>query len=391
MKKVLLVMGTRPEIIKLAPVVKVLGRYKDLESIVLSTGQHREMSEQFFTEFAIAADIHLGIMRPNQSLSYIVSQMAEKLEPVLARIQPDVVLVQGDTTTAAMGGLISYYHRIAVGHVEAGLRTYNIYFPHPEEINRQVISRLATFNFVPTLRARDNLLRETIDGKTIHYVGNTVVDALNDLIKSNAILQQKEDAVSGSDTRTILVTAHRRENFGSPMANICAAIRELAERFKDLKFIFPVHPNPNVRTTVFGMLDNNTQVELCEPLNYLELVRIMLSATIILTDSGGIQEEAPTLRIPVLVLRNETERPEGIDCGIARLVGTDKALIINAVTQLLTDSEAYNRMALVKNPYGDGKAAQRIGNVLRSYLGLRVAEQVEPLECFYSDQKKELE
>jgi len=385
MKKILTVMGTRPEIIKLAPVVKALRAYDDLQSIALSTGQHREMSEQFLNEFNIAADIHLNIMKSNQSLGYIVSRMAEKFEPVLVKLKPDVVLVQGDTTTAAMGGLISYFHKIAVGHVEAGLRTNNIYFPHPEEINRQTISRFATFNFVPTLKAKENLLKESINPSTIYYVGNTVVDSLCDLINSDPELSKLDVGGLESDYRRILVTAHRRENFGPPMKNICGAIKKLTEKFDDIKFIFPVHPNPNVRETVYSILNNNPRVELLEPLDYHELIKTMLKASIILTDSGGIQEEAPTFRKPVLVMRSETERPEGIEAGIARLVGTEKESIMNAVTELLTDTETYRKMTFTKNPYGDGKAGLRIVNLIRSFLGLKIEKHIEPLERYYAD------
>lgn len=385
MKKILTVMGTRPEIIKLAPVVKALDSYNDLQSMVLSTGQHREMSDQFFDEFGIAPDIDLDIMKPNQSLGYIVSEMADKFEPVLEKIRPDVVLVQGDTSTAALGGLIAYYHKIAVGHVEAGLRTYNIYFPHPEEINRQMLSRFATFNFIPTLRARDNLLAESVDQLSIHYVGNTVVDSLLDLIDSNPdYFSENHDS---GITRTILVTAHRRENFGVPMENICAAIKELSERFDDIKFVFPVHPNPNVRKTVYKILTDNPKVELIEPMNYLELIRTIYLSTLILTDSGGIQEEAPTFHRPVLVMRNETERPEGVEAGIATLVGTDKEIIVNSVTELLTDPTLYKKIADIKNPYGDGKSSLRIVNILRSYLKLDIDKPVEPLHDYYKDRK----
>ncbi len=377
-------MGTRPEIIKLAPVIKALSAYEDLESIALSTGQHREMSDQFLKEFDIVTDIDLDIMKPRQSLGYIMSKMAEKFEPVLNEIQPDIVLVQGDTTTAAMSGLIAYFHKIPVGHVEAGLRTNNIYFPHPEEINRQIVSRFATFNFVPTLRARENLVNESIDLSTIYYVGNTVVDSLLNLLGSDRNALNRKSVQTASENKMILVTAHRRENFGAPMTNICEAINKLTEIFSNLKFIFPVHPNPNVREIVYGNLSGNPRVELREPMNYLDLIKTMMRSTIILTDSGGIQEEAPTLHKPILVLRNETERPEGVDAGVAKLVGSDKDKIIKEVSSLLTDDEKYRKIAFKKNPYGDGKSALRIANVLRSFLGLKTGPKIDPLEQYYN-------
>ncbi len=390
MKKILTVMGTRPEIIKLAPVIRSLKKYEDVKSIVLSTGQHREMSDQFLEEFDIEPEIDLDIMKPDQSVSYVASKMAENFEPVLNKIRPDVVLVQGDTITAAMGGLISYFHKIAVGHVEAGLRTNNIYFPHPEEINRQIISRFAAFNFVPTLRAAQNLISESVDEKTIHYVGNTVVDSLRNLIQSDKFGRPLENG-EDSRMRKILVTAHRRENFGQPMINICEAINDLTGRFDDIKIIFPVHPNPNVRNTVYAILKDNPAVELHEPFNYLDLVKTIERAAIVLTDSGGIQEEAPTFHKPVLVMRSETERPEGVEAGIARLVGTDRALIVDSVSELLTDSEKYRGIAVIKNPYGDGKASLRIINILRSHLGLKVKTEVEPLEQYYERVSERLE
>lgn len=376
-------MGTRPEIIKMAPVIRQLKKYSDIKSIVLTTSQHREMSNQMFDEFDIIPDIDLDIMIPNQTLSYLTSRIAAEMENVLNDVKPDVVLVQGDTTSAAICGLVSYYHRIPVGHIEAGLRTYDPGFPFPEEINRQLISRLATFNFVPTQRALKNLLSESIDKRTIYFTGNTVVDALQHLMTTKQDIWASGKK-SVNDKRLILVTAHRRENFGQPMENICLAIKNIINQFDDVEVIFPVHPNPNVREIVYKHLDSNKKIRLIEPLIYTELIRIMAKAEIILTDSGGIQEEAPTMKKPVLILRGETERPEVVEAGGAILVGTDKNRIVEEACSLLTDARKYRSMTNIKNPFGDGRASNRIVDILRLHFELPLENKTPSLEEFYS-------
>ena len=383
MKKVLSIMGTRPEIIKMAPVVRELQKYSDIESIVLATSQHREMADQMFREFAITPDIDLDIMIPNQTLAYVTSRIASDMESTFKKINPDVILVQGDTTSACICALIAFYHKIPVGHVEAGLRTYDPGFPFPEEINRQLISRIATFNFVPTRRAMDNLLNEKTNRTTIYFTGNTVVDSLLYLLETRDELKNVSE-MSADDGRVILVTAHRRENFGAPMENICGAINDIAERFDDVKVVFPVHPNPNVREMVYNFLSGNSRIELIEPLDYTSLIKVMASATVILTDSGGIQEESPTLHKPVLVLRNETERPEVVEAGGAILVGPNREVIVRETSSLLTDRDKYRSMVNIKNPFGDGKAAPRIIEILRNYFNLDIEEATRPLEEYYA-------
>lgn len=373
-------MGTRPEIIKMAPVIRRLERQEDIESIVISTCQQREMSNQFFEEFGIRKDIDLDVMIPSQSLAHITAKVSERLDKVLADLKPDVVLIQGDTSTACIGGLIAFYHRIAVGHVEAGLRTNDIESPFPEELNRQIIGRYATFSFVPTLRARQNLEMENINPASIYHTGNTVVDSLLHLVANDPSFLDPE-TVKGSATRTILVTAHRRENLGAPMRDICDAINRITAHCPEVNVVFPVHPNPKVREVVYGSLESNSSVRLIEPVEYRELMRIMSGAYLILTDSGGLQEEAPTMHKPVLVLRKETERPEVIEAGGAVLVGTDSDMIFDTTVSLLKDDSRYAAMSNVPNPFGDGRAANRIVDVLRGHLGLTVPEPTPALKA----------
>ncbi len=381
MKRIVSIMGTRPEIIKMAPVIRRLELYEDIESIVISTCQQREMSNQFFEEFGIRKDIDLDVMIPLQSLAHITSKVSERLDKVLADLKPDVVLIQGDTSTACIGGLIASYHRIAVGHVEAGLRTNDIDSPFPEELNRQIIGRYATFSFVPTLRARQNLEAENIDPASIYHTGNTVVDSLLNLVASDPSFRAPE-IVSGVATRTILVTAHRRENLGSPMIDICDAINRITAHCPEVNVIFPVHPNPKVREVVYDSLESNSSVQLIEPVEYRELMRIMSGAYLILTDSGGLQEEAPTMHKPVLIMRKETERPEVIEAGGAVLVGTDSDKIFDTTVGLLKDDSRYAAMSNVPNPFGDGRASDRIVDVLRDHLGLAVPEPTPALKAY---------
>lgn len=378
----MLVFGTRPEAIKMAPLVKHLqSRTDEFSTIVTVTGQHREMLDQVLRLFDITPDHDLNIMKPGQDLYDVTARVLTGMRDVLDAERPDVVLVHGDTTTSTAAALAAFYRQIPVGHVEAGLRTYNIYSPWPEEINRQMTSRIATFNFAPTPLSRENLLNERVADESITVTGNTVIDALYmvvDKIKSDITLADSlHDSLlrQGYDTsrlavgrRLVLITGHRRENFGSGFINICLAIKQLAEANPDVDFVYPMHLNPNVRKPireVFG--DDLTTIPnlfFIEPLEYLEFVYMMEKSYIILTDSGGIQEEAPGLGKPVLVMRDTTERPEAIDAGTVRLVGTDRSVIVDNVTRLLNDKEFYGSMSEAVNPYGDGKASPRIADRL---------------------------
>jgi len=366
----LLIFGTRPEAIKLAPVIQELRTHAGIKPVVCVTGQHREMLDQVLSLFKIQPDYDLNIMRANQSLFDITRQALSKMEMVLKDERPDLVLVQGDTTTAFVGALASFYQKIPVGHVEAGLRTYNKYSPFPEEMDRVLIDHLADLCFVPTKRAQQNLLREGVAKEGIFVTGNTVIDALLWVMQRlpSSIPQELEPLLgSGSQLsrrRLILVTGHRRENFRQGLENICRALCEIVKRNNDVEIVYSVHLNPNIREPVFRILRNVPRIHLIEPLGYLPFVQLMRLAYLILTDSGGIQEEAPTLGKPVLVMRNVTERPEGIKAGAARLVGTNVTAIVEATQQLLDDEQEYEQMAKAVNPYGDGKTAKRIVDIL---------------------------
>ena len=364
MKKILVVFGTRPEAIKMAPVVKELrSRPEWFETRVCVTGQHREMLDQMLGVFDIKPDHDLDIMRPNQDLYDVSARILLGMRDVLKAEKPDMVLVHGDTSTSAFAALSAFYQHISVGHVEAGLRTGNIYSPWPEEMNRQLNGRLCTWHFAPTETARQNLLKEHIDDAHIVVTGNTVIDALHWVVASGKAVAPQ----FGRDERRrmVLITGHRRENFGDGMKHICQAINALAEQFKDVDFVYPIHLNPNIRRPVQEIIDGSRgNVYLLEPLSYLEFVAMMQQCTLLLTDSGGIQEEAPAFGKPVLVMRDTTERPEAIEAGTARLVGTDRETIEAAVAKLLTDETAYRTMANAANPFGDGHAAQRIANYL---------------------------
>ena len=379
----MLVFGTRPEAIKMAPLVKEFQRYpQDFETIVCVTAQHREMLDQVLKIFEITPDYDLNIMKQGQDLYDVTSRVLLGMRDVLNEVKPDVVLVHGDTTTSTAAALAAFYQQIPVGHVEAGLRTYNIYSPWPEEMNRQITGRIATYDFSPTPLSRQNLLGEHTPDSRIIVTGNTVIDALYwvvDKIKSNANLSHELDdllrecgydvARLGEGHRLVLITGHRRENFGDGFINICRAIKTLSERYPEVDFVYPMHLNPNVRRPihqVFGeSLDNLGNLFFIEPLEYLSFVNLMEKSTIVLTDSGGIQEEAPGLGKPVLVMRNTTERPEALDAGTVKLVGTDYDAIVGNVSVLLDDAEAYERMSHATNPYGDGHACERIVNHLR--------------------------
>ncbi|NLN18943.1 MAG: UDP-N-acetylglucosamine 2-epimerase (non-hydrolyzing) [Firmicutes bacterium] len=366
--KVMVIFGTRPEAIKMAPVIRALND-SPLRSIVVVTGQHRDMLDQVLQLFAIHPDYDLAIMRHGQTLSDVTVRVLTGLEEVLERENPDLVLVHGDTTTAMASALASYYHRIPVGHVEAGLRTEHPYNPFPEEMNRRLISRIAALHFAPTETAKQNLVRENVSPSSIYVTGNTVIDALVSVIRSDYRFRDPELArIVALPGRMLLVTAHRRENLGAPMVRIFRALREILSRFADTRVVFPMHKNPAVRHLIKQELGMLERVHLVEPPEYEEFANLMNRAFLILTDSGGIQEEAPALGKPVLVLRDTTERPEGIAAGTLRKVGTATSEIVAAASELLTDTDAYSRMACTANPYGDGKAAQRIVGVLQVHL-----------------------
>lgn len=361
--KVLSVVGTRPEAVKMAPVILRLRQTPGVDSVVCVTAQHREMLDQVLDLFGIRPDIDLNLMRPEQTLAGISAAIFTHLDPVLREVQPDWVLAQGDTTTVMATALLSYYHRIRFGHVEAGLRTGDKWQPFPEEINRRVAGVVADLHFAPTDWARQNLLREGIPEETIWVTGNPVIDALHQIVQYPFDWDASPLAKLPSDKRLILVTAHRRENFGRPLENICAALRKLSAR-PDVHLVYPVHLNPNVWDVVHRLLDGVPNITLLPPLDYLPLVHLLKRSVLVLTDSGGLQEEAPGLGVPVLVLRTVTERPEGVQAGTVKLVGTDTARIVQEATRLLDDPQAHAAMAQAVNPYGDGHAAKRIVNAL---------------------------
>ncbi len=369
--KVLLVFGTRPEAIKMSPVVRRLSKAPGIEARVAVTAQHREMLDQVLRLFDIVPDYDLDLMKPGQGLTEITMGVLAGLKPVLDDFKPDMVLVHGDTTTTMAASLAAYYQRIAVGHVEAGLRTGNIYSPWPEEINRKVAGAISTLHFAPTQRSCANLVSEGVDRKRIHITGNTVVDALLDVVamlKEDTGRVAQYEAALGIDParRMILVTGHRRESFGGGFERICKALGQLAGR-EDVQIVYPVHLNPNVQGPVNALLGNLPNVRLVPPQDYLPFVWLMSRADIILTDSGGVQEEAPSLGKPVLVMRDTTERPEAVEAGTVKLVGTDDELIVRESVLLLDDCEAYEAMSRAHNPYGDGRAADRILAALLEY------------------------
>ena len=356
------VVGTRPEGIKMAPVIQLLTRADWCECFVLCTAQHRELLDQVLELFKIVPHADFGVMRPNQSLSTLTSRLIEHFDGVLGDVRPDALLAQGDTTTSMVAALSSFYHRVPFGHVEAGLRTGNLYGPFPEEVNRLLAARMARWHFAPTQQASGNLLAEGIDPAQVHVTGNTVIDAL---LQVAARCPEPSHAAT---RRLVLVTAHRRENFGRPLENICQALRHLADSREDCEFLYPVHPNPNVKAAVVAALGAHPRIRLVEPLDYAAFVAAMKRSHFILTDSGGVQEEAPALGKPVLVLRDETERPEAVAAGVVRLVGTDFVRIVAESVRLLDDADHYAAMARGVSPYGDGQAAERIVAVLRKDL-----------------------
>ena len=377
MKKVMLVFGTRPEAIKMAPLVKEFKNTPQIETLVCVTGQHREMLDQVLDIFEIHPDFDLNIMKQGQDLYDVTSRVLLGMRDILGNVKPDAVFVHGDTTTSMAAALAAFYQQIPVAHVEAGLRTGNIYSPWPEEMNRQITGRIATFNFAPTALSKENLMREHVDERSIVVTGNTVIDALQmvvDRIQNDPLLEKQLSEklmVVGYDVRRlqkgrrlVLITGHRRENFGEGFIHICEAIRDLSVKYPGVDFVYPMHLNPNVRRPIHEVFSeyqsNSGNMFFIEPLEYLEFVYLMENSYIVLTDSGGIQEEAPGLGKPVLVMRDTTERPEALSAGTVKLVGTDYLKIVNEMSLLLDDESEYRKMSLAINPYGDGKACKRI-------------------------------
>lgn len=364
-KRIMVVFGTRPEAIKMAPLVNALKESKHLEPVVVVTAQHREMLDQVLNAFNITPDYDLNVMRAEQTLSHITSQVLKEMESIIQKETPNMVLVHGDTTTTFSAALAAFYQKVSIGHVEAGLRTYNKFAPYPEELNRQLTTRLADLHFAPTLRAKDNLLKEQVDESTIFVTGNTVIDALNTTVDPNynsKLLSQYKDK------RVILLTAHRRENLGEPMIQIFKAMKHIADTHRDVVIVYPVHKNPKIRELAHRYLTHD-RIELIEPLDVMDFHNFAAASEIILTDSGGIQEEAPSLNKPVLVLRDVTERPEGVESGVLKIVGTDFEKIVTETNRLLNNREIYNEMTQLKNPYGDGQASHRIVDIISHYYG----------------------
>jgi UDP-N-acetylglucosamine 2-epimerase (non-hydrolysing) len=374
MKNVLVVFGTRPEAIKLCPLVLEFRKHEErFKLTVCVTAQHREMLDPFLQLFGIRTDYDLNVMVENQKVSDLTAKILEGTSKVVEQESPDIVVVQGDTTTTFAASLAAYYQKVPVGHVEAGLRTYNKYAPFPEEINRKLTTVIADLHFAPTERAKDNLLGEGVSEKDIRVTGNTVIDALlwvrRRIREQNKRFKELEEV--DFQKRVILVTGHRRENFGQDLKNVCQALGAIATRNPEVEIVYPVHLNPNVRNTVYEVLKTTPNVKLLEPLDYEPFVQLMDGSYLIITDSGGIQEEAPSLGKPVLVTRQVTERPEAVDAGCVRLVGTDRERIVNEAERLLRDAEHYKSMAQVRNPYGDGQASGRIVQALDHYFSVR--------------------
>lgn len=367
--KIMVLFGTRPEAIKMAPLVIALKKNPRFETLVTLTAQHREILDQVLTLFSITPDYDLNLMRPGQTLSYITASILKKLKAILEKEKPDMVLVHGDTTTAFASALSAFYEQLAIGHVEAGLRTKNKYSPYPEEMNRTLIGQLADLHFSPTTGNRDNLLNEGIPKKNIIVTGNTVIDALLMTVKKNYIFETPSlNAIDYKNKRIILLTSHRRENLGEPMDNIFSAVRELVLKNPDIEVIFPMHPNPLIAEKALPLLEELDQVHIISPLDYAEMSNLMDRAFLVLTDSGGIQEEAPALGKPVVVLRHETERPEAVAAGTVIMGGVEKSDIIKITQNLLDDPAAYDSMAHAVNPYGDGKTSERICDAITDYF-----------------------
>lgn len=370
MKKIMFVFGTRPEAIKMAPLVKAMEKAEDLKPLVVVTAQHREMLDQVLALFDVTPSYDLNLMKQNQTLMDITVGVLRGIERIVIKEKPDLVLVHGDTTTTFAGALASFYQQVPVGHVEAGLRSGNMYSPFPEEANRKLTGQLASVHFAPTRQARENLLREGVDADAVYTTGNTVIDALHLTVQKDFSFDAELAEMLDVPGRKVLLTTHRRENLGQPMVQIFRAIRALHANFPDVHFYFPMHKNPRVRALAHEALDELERVHLFEPLDYAPFANLMERMDLILTDSGGMQEEAPALGKPVLVLRDTTERPEAVEAGTVRLVGCDTDLIVETVTELFTNDAAYAEMKHAVNPYGDGKACARIIDAIRYYFGL---------------------
>ena len=361
MKKVMLVFGTRPEAIKMCPLVNELKTRKEIETAVCVTGQHRQMLDQVLEAFSVVPDYDLSVMKDRQTLFDVTTNILNRIREVLETVRPDVVLVHGDTSTTFVTALACYYLQIPVGHVEAGLRTYNIYSPYPEEFNRQAVGIIAAYHFAPTELSKENLLKEGKKPETIYVTGNTAIDALKTTVRKDYAHPVLEWA---KDSRLIMITAHRRENLGEPMKHMFRAIRRVCDEHPDIKAVYPIHMNPAVRETAQAILGDDERIRIIEPLDVLDFHNFLARSYLILTDSGGIQEEAPSLGKPVLVMRDTTERPEGIAAGTLKLVGTDEGTIYENFKMLLEDQEAYRKMSTASNPYGDGFASKRIADIL---------------------------
>ena len=367
--KILSIFGTRPEAIKMAPVVRALQDHAEIESLLCVTAQHREMLDQVLELFSLKPDFDLNIMQPGQTLSEITARALRGLEDVIKEVQPHMILVHGDTTTTFTGALAAFYQQVKVGHVEAGLRSDNMYSPYPEEMNRVLTGRLTHLHFAPTEGNRKNLLAEGIKDDTILVTGNTVIDALLQVVKKDYVFEDERlNQIDYANKKVVLLTAHRRENLGQPMVNIFTAMKEIVENNEDVEVVFPVHLNPKVQELAHGILGNMERVHLIKPLEYEPFANLMAKAYLILTDSGGIQEEAPALGKPVLVLRTETERPEAVQAGTVKMAGVEKETIFSIAHSLLNDTKAYGEMANAVNPYGDGKASLRIVEAILKYF-----------------------
>lgn len=365
MKKVMLVFGTRPEAIKMCPLVNELKSRQNIKTIVCVTGQHRQMLDQVLEVFKVTPDYDLSIMKEKQTLFDVTTNILNKIKDVLEKEQPDVVLVHGDTSTTFVTALACFYLQIPIGHVEAGLRTYDIYSPFPEEFNRQAVGIISKYNFSPTELSKNNLLKEGKKKENVYVTGNTAIDALQTTVRQDYKHEMLDWA---SDSRLIMLTAHRRENLGEPLKNMFSAIRRIVDEFPDVKIIYPIHMNPVVRETANEILGNHDQIRIIEPLEVLDFHNFLARSYLILTDSGGIQEEAPSLGKPVLVMRDTTERPEGVSAGTLKLVGTNEEKIYNEFKNLLTNIDDYNKMSQASNPYGDGTACKKIADILEEKL-----------------------
>jgi len=367
-RRFLFILGTRPEVIKMAPVIFAAQKCENTTVQILHTGQHLELAEEMFRHFRLEPDFDLAVMQPNQSLFQLTSRITEGIGEIVSRNEYDMIFVQGDTSSAFLGALSGFYQKVPVAHIEAGLRTQNRYSPFPEEINRRLVTPLASLHFAPTERARQMLLKEGTPDQSIFVTGNTVIDALHWSLQRKLSAPKEFADIFAADGRLILVTTHRRENFGEPHRQVFSALIELADRFADVRILFPIHPNPRVRDEAARLLNNHPRIHLTAPLSYQVFIMAMQRCHLIMSDSGGVQEEAPSLNKPVLVLRESTERPEGVETGALKLVGTNRETILDSASELLCNQAAYNRMAGAVNPYGDGRAGERIIEATNAYL-----------------------